>query len=291
MNCNLQRLAVVAGLTLGILAALGPFAAGTAAAEPVASDWTLGHKSRTRLTAARVSGQGPAGDGLYAFVEIELADGWKSYWKNPGESGIPPRFDFSKSANLGSAHVLYPAPRRIDDKGDTIIGYTGTLIFPVLLKPADPQLPVDLDALVQFGICKEICVPTEASLQLTVSPDTPAELTPDMTLSLERVPRTAASLTPESPVLQSVSSGFRSSASKITVTADFPGGTGGADAFLEAPDGLYLPYLTKTAESGSTVTFEAGVSKDVDLAALAGKTISVTIVSDAGASEASFKFE
>ncbi len=251
----------------------------------LASDWTAGHKSRTRLTGGKSAAQ------LYAFVEIELAEGWKTYWRNPGDSGIPPRFEFGKSKNLGRAVVLYPAPKRIDDKGETIVGYTGTVVFPVRLTATDPAKPIELVADVQFGMCKDICVPTEAALTLTVAPDAPKELGEAAAGSLAGVPRAASALTSTDPILKHISTGLKSGDRKLVVSAAFPGGTAGADAFLLAPDGLYLPLLKTSAETGTNVTFEADISKDVDLEALAGKTISITLVSDAGSSEAAFTFE
>ena len=283
----------LAGLGAPNMALTPPAAAQDA---PLASDWTLGHKSRTRMTAARTmlspTNSGAASSGhLYAFVEIALADGWKTYWKSPGDTGIPPRFDFAGSSNLASANVLYPAPRRIDEKGDIIAGYTGTVLFPVAITPLDPKAPVTLTALVQFGMCKEICVPTEAALTLSIPPDATGDLAAAEIESLGRVPRGLSAARPDDPRLGAVTTELTTANKKLKLTAEFPNGMETADVFLEAPDGLYLPLLTKTAESATSITFEADLSKDVDLEALKGKTIAVTLVSANGASEASFKFE
>lgn len=262
----------------------------------VASEWTLGHKSRTRLTAGRLIDDANKSGRLYAFIEIELAPGWKTYWRSPGDSGIPPHFEFGKSKNLANAEVLYPAPKRITDKGETIIGYTGLVIFPVVLMAADPTQPIELVASVQFGMCKDICVPTEAALTLNVAQDAPPvpqdgadkEALDHLPVVLAASPGAPPA---SAPRLISVSSGLKSGAGKLSITADFPQGSAGADAFLNAPDGFYLPLLAKTAATGTSVTFEADVSKDVDLVALNGKMIGITLVSDAGASETTFKFD
>jgi DsbC/DsbD-like thiol-disulfide interchange protein len=300
MSGVFQRFLVTLGVALSVLGAFSlalpaPASAGDA---PLASDWVDGHKSRTRLSAGATQMDSAPGQ-LYAFVEINLAEGWKTYWRSPGDSGIPPRFEFAKSKNLGSATVLYPAPKRIDDKGEIIIGYTGTVIFPVALKPVDPAQPIELAADVQFGMCKDICVPTEAALTLTVPADAPVSISSLAKANLDSVPMgprefdVAQTSKPIwGPYVTKVSTGVGGAAPrKLIIVADFQNGLAGADVFLEAPDGLYLPLLTKTAESGTAVTFEADLSKDVDLAALAGKTITVTLVSAAGSSEGKFKFE
>ncbi len=49
---------------------------------------------------------------LRAGIELRLATGWKTYWRYPGDSGVPPRFDFSKSTNVKSVTVRWPAPHR-----------------------------------------------------------------------------------------------------------------------------------------------------------------------------------
>lgn len=257
----------------------------------LASDWVAGHKSRTRLSAGRQIDVNKGPQQLYAFIEIDLSEGWKTYWRSPGDSGIPPHFEFSKSKNLESANPLYTAPTRITDKGETIIGYKGRVLFPVALTPADPSEPVELVAEVQFGMCKDICVPTEAQLQLTIPPGVKATLSRLAKRSLTRVPRSGDAIMLSDPHLTNATAETNSGLGKISVKAVFPGGGAAADAFLEAPDGLYLPPLTKKSESGEEVVFEADITKDVDISALRGKIIGVTLASPAGASEASFTFE
>src|SRR3981081_2121280 len=65
-----------------------------------------------------------------AGVEIRLADGWKTYWRYPGDSGVPPRFDFTRSRNVKSVTVRWPAPQRLTDESGTSIGYKHEGVFP-----------------------------------------------------------------------------------------------------------------------------------------------------------------
>lgn len=102
-------------------------------------------------------------------VEIVLTPGWKTYWRYPGDAGIPPRFDWSGSTNLASVDVLYPAPRRITDgSGQTSIGYVGRVIFPLRIHPQDPSRPVLLRLKLDFATCEKLCIPAEAALSLFV---------------------------------------------------------------------------------------------------------------------------
>ena len=68
--------------------------------------WVQGLHSRARL----LSGDRKGGEWL-AGIEIALDPGFKTYWRNPGESGLPPRFDWSGSENVKSVDIRWPAPR------------------------------------------------------------------------------------------------------------------------------------------------------------------------------------
>src|SRR3954451_2214485 len=69
------------------------------------SPWSEDMKSAIRLTGGETQ-KTP----MQAGVEMKLAPGWHTYWRYPGDSGVPPEFDFSSSDNLKSATVRYPAP-------------------------------------------------------------------------------------------------------------------------------------------------------------------------------------
>ncbi len=129
-----------------------------------------------------------------AGIAIFLADGWKTYWKMPGDSGMPPSFDFSRSRNLKRATVLWPAPARFADPelGETI-GYKKEVVFPVIVEPADPARPVHLRVVMDYALCNDICIPAQAALARTLPPagETVAP-TPEAALIaryLARVPR------------------------------------------------------------------------------------------------------
>src|SRR3974390_3241401 len=76
-----------------------------------------------------------------AGIEIRLKPGWHTYWRYPGDAGVPPRFDFSGSRNVGAVTVLWPAPRRMAEQGLSIIGYTGDVILPLVIVPPDRAKP------------------------------------------------------------------------------------------------------------------------------------------------------
>src|SRR5690242_800652 len=133
-----------AGLALFVtVASLSAVAIAPASAGD-ASDWDQGLQSAVRLVAARATGSGTPL--VYrSGLEIKLNPGWKTYWRYPGDSGVPPAFDFSKSENVKSATVLFPAPSRFPDgAGGNSIGYKGSVLLPIHVVPNDPKKPAVL---------------------------------------------------------------------------------------------------------------------------------------------------
>ncbi len=135
-------------------------------ADDSASAWSNGSNSAARLIAA------PADEArrYRAGIEIKLAANTVTYWRSPGDFGVPPVFDFSQSRNLGSAQVSFPAPQRIDEAGSEIFGYSGDVILPIDIVPKDPGKPVNLVLKLDYAACETICLPVRAMLQLQVPP-------------------------------------------------------------------------------------------------------------------------
>jgi DsbC/DsbD-like thiol-disulfide interchange protein len=102
---------------------------------------------------------GVEGDARLAGVALRLDAEWKTYWRMPGEAGVPPEFDWSSSANLAKVEVLYPLPQRFADAGGETVGYKHDVVFPLRLYPADPAAAIDLRLSLFLGICKDVCVP------------------------------------------------------------------------------------------------------------------------------------
>lgn len=161
---DLARSGFHAGAVLLCLSLLG---AGPAAAAD-ASDWTGDARSAARLVAGAAKAR-QGGTIHRAGVELRLAPGWKTYWRYPGDSGVPPHFDFSGSDNVASVTVLWPAPRRIAGGEDVTIGYKENVIFPLRVMPQDAARPVTLRLKLDYAICEKLCVPVnaEAALALT----------------------------------------------------------------------------------------------------------------------------
>ncbi len=131
------------------------------------SSWSQDSKSAVRL----IAGSNKGGDApLRAGIEVKLQPGWHTYWRYPGDSGVPPRFDFAGSDNVRSAKVRYPAPRLFSDGGGQSIGYSGSVIFPIEVTPRQTGKPVILRLKVDYAVCEKLCVPAEGRAALGLAP-------------------------------------------------------------------------------------------------------------------------
>jgi DsbC/DsbD-like thiol-disulfide interchange protein len=161
---DLLRTLVAAGV-VGIVAANAAHAAD-------ASAWSNDARSSVRLIAgSNAGGKAP----LHAGVEMKLLPGWHTYWRYSGDSGVPPRFDFSGSTNLASAKVLYPAPSLHSDEAGQTIGYNGSVVFPVEVTPKEAARPVELRLKIDYAVCEKLCVPAEGTAALTIAPGESSE--------------------------------------------------------------------------------------------------------------------
>src|SRR5215469_9543745 len=134
----------------------------TAAHAEDASPWQKDSHSAVRLLAGSRSGAV-----LLGGVAFQLQPGWKTYWRTPGDSGVPPRFDFSKSDNVEAVTVLWPAPTKFDDgAGGNSLGYHDQVVLPLRIVAKNADKPVTLRADINYAVCEKLCIPVEASVQL-----------------------------------------------------------------------------------------------------------------------------
>src|SRR6186713_660990 len=127
-----------------------------------ASPWQRDGHSAVRLLAGSRSGAV-----LLGGIAFQLQPGWKTYWRTPGDSGVPPRFDFSKSDNVEAVTVLWPAPMKFDDgAGGIALGYKQQVMLPLRIVAKNGDKPVTLRASVSYAVCDKICIPVEANAEL-----------------------------------------------------------------------------------------------------------------------------
>src|SRR6202142_3743039 len=233
------------------LAALTSFSPIEARAQD-ASLWQNGSHAAVRLLAG--SRSGPV---LLGGIAIQLDPGWKTYWRTSGDSGVPPRFDFSKSDNVEAVTVLWPAPMKFDDGGGGFsLGYHDQVVLPLRIVPKSNDRPVTLRAAINYAVCEKICIPVEASMELTFASVASTE---DGVLfaALDAVPKPASVGDPNPLTIRDVK---REGKSTVLIDVLAPPEAGNINLFVEGPTpdwALPVPKLLEHSPPGvKRFTFE-----------------------------------
>ncbi|AXT36065.1 hypothetical protein D1820_14405 [Phaeobacter sp. LSS9] len=115
---------------------------------------------------------GPTRRGTHmGALRLTLSEGWKTYWRAPGDAGIPPRFSWRGSRNVGAVEIRWPTPEVFLTSGFRTIGYHDQLVLPIEITPAKPGQPLRLKGQMELGICKDVCIPSELRFDRPLQPD------------------------------------------------------------------------------------------------------------------------
>ncbi|MGJ0506379.1 MAG: protein-disulfide reductase DsbD domain-containing protein [Methylocystis sp.] len=261
-----QRAPAVALAALIAACALSP---SRAASAEFATAPASGSVSQVRLLSA-----GPLAEGAYrAGVEISLTPKTVTYWRQPGEAGSPPVFDFSKSVNVAKVETQYPAPKRIDEAGTVVAGYDETVIFPLKVTPKDPGAPVTLEMHLDYAACGKICLPAKADLSLALPQSGASPFAVAIAAAEKRVP---------------VRLGAAEAKKRFKLTKTGDGAwrlkAGAAqDVFAEVAEPLFIESKREGADFALTLFSTGEQPKSADA--------TLTVVTDKGAFEAPVRLE
>ena len=237
-----------------IAVALGVYFATLGATVPPhaadASAWDADTRSAVRLIAGAARRDSMPGI-VRAGLEFKLDAGWKTYWRYPGDSGVPPRFDFGGSDNVKTATVLWPAPRRLRDESGNSIGYKGALVLPLAIVPQDLAKPVTLRVKLDYAVCEKLCVPATGNMELVLGGG-PSVHEPALAAAEARVPKITKVGFSGALAIRAVRREAGASRPRILVDVAAPAGET-VDLFAEgpAPDwALPLPEPVAGAPAG-----------------------------------------
>jgi DsbC/DsbD-like thiol-disulfide interchange protein len=209
-----------------------------------ASPWQKDGHSAVRLLAGSRSGAV-----LLGGIAFQLEPGWKTYWRTPGDSGVPPRFDFSKSDNVEAVTVLWPAPKKFDDgAGGISLGYHDQIVLPLRIVAKNIDKPVTLRAAINYAVCEKLCIPVEANAELAFNSVASTE---DSALfaALDTVPKPANVGDPNPLTIRDVKREGKSEVVVDVVTPD----DRPLNLFVEGPTpdwGLPVPKLVDNSPPG-----------------------------------------
>ncbi len=152
-------LAMALGLAVGICL----FAAKPGLTAPV----DTGHVKAELIA----SGEAVPGGEVYVALRQTIAKDWHTYWRNPGDAGQATTLDWTLPAGWRAGEIVWPKPQRLPLGSLMNYGYEGQVLLPVALTvPANAKFgeTVNLKAEAGFLVCKDICIPEQASLTVAV---------------------------------------------------------------------------------------------------------------------------
>lgn len=153
-------------LSIVVLTGMGWPALTAAQANDASEQWRLTDMSQTRLISARTGTGGNTE--LLLGLQIKLDKGWKTYWRTPGDAGLPPQFNWSESDNIESIEILWPKPRAFDSYGFLTWGYQQEVVFPIRITLKDPQQGLNTQLQAFYGVCAEVCVPVNQVFSVNI---------------------------------------------------------------------------------------------------------------------------
>lgn len=207
------------------------------------SDWVEVQGGRVRLVTAGVA---DANGALQGALEIDLKPGWKTYWRDPGDAGVPPQIDVSKSLNVASAELRFPPPERFDDGYSKWAGYKHPVMFPVTFSLKSPGEPATIEADVFLGICETICIPVQG--KFTLDPASDPENADDQAIVAAAVEALPAPAQPGFGVTALPGNGKH-----LLVEAALPSGTEAAEFFIAADQGYMFGTPERADKDGKVV--------------------------------------
>ena len=205
------------------------------------------------LRAELVPGWTEPGGRQVAALHLTLAPGWKTYWRHPGDAGIPPVFDWSGSSNLAGLNVAWPHPQVFDTDGVRTIGYKTEVWLPIAIEARDPSRPVSLKGQAALGVCREVCLPVELGFAAELPPGAaPGPAAPAIRDALDSVPASGSLRGKATCDIAPIPDGLRLTA-RIAVASQ-----GGEElVFLEPDRGDLWVSPPEVSRAGNTLTASA----------------------------------
>lgn len=277
-----RSLRLRSGPVLGLLASWLLVLVGTVPAQAgAASPWVNNEHLQIRL----VAGQSAVGTGepVLLGIQIRLEPGWSFYWRHPGDNGLAPMLDWGGSRNAASVAVDWPAPHRKEVLGAQNFVYADEVVLPVHILPADPQQPLLADLLLDYGVCREVCVPYADRLTVELPP---GEAGPTADAALigwfaDRVPVAASAAG-----LHVAAAGLDIDGGALWLRLRSARPMVDPDLFLEGPAEFWFgPPQVEIGPDGLSAQVRVQAGPEATLGELAGRQLRVTIVEMSGAVE------
>ncbi len=250
----------------------------TAVAGEFSSPWQDNPYARARLIASGYPGAENTSHVIPAGVQIEMDPGWKTYWRIPGDSGIPPQIKWEGSTNVQSIEIRWPTPRRFIDKYGMSIGYKNEIVLPVKIVPKDKKAPIHLALELNYAVCSDICLPVNANMTLDIKPGN--QKTGPFKRKLQRFTEQIPKSSSDTQGLRVQNLDVTGADEKVTLSFEVknPEGDILVDVFVEGDETLFFNTPKKITNKGDISQVEVTVSGAKSARSLEGNRLRFTLV-------------
>jgi suppressor for copper-sensitivity B len=221
-----------------------------------------------------------SGGGDKAALEIELSQGWHSYWRAPGDAGLAPSFNWSASENISGVDIEWPYPKRFDEMGLVTFGYEGNVIFPLTVHKTAEGAKTKVDLALDIMVCADICIPQQLKMFIDLEDETQTQLA---------IIAAASKKTPKDEGFVKIET-IVAGPDALVITATSAKGFEKADIFAIIGDIALVAKPEITPDSADSRKAMIRIPKGESVPDFNGKDIYVVLVADRHAAHKSAKF-
>ncbi|WP_252178578.1 protein-disulfide reductase DsbD domain-containing protein [Endozoicomonas sp. 4G] len=258
----------------------------------LSTDWLVNPQQPDARVRLHLSGEVyPDSRQLPAALEVQLSGDWKTYWRSPGDAGIPPEIDWRieqphGSRNIESVEWLWPAPERIEMLGLHTLGYKNGTVFPLLIKVKDLNKPITINAKLRLSSCTTVCVLTDYKIQLNFT--SPLDFDPQASFLIDKALAQVPGYMPNTG-LSAESIVWDKENSKVIVTANSETGwKEDVDVIIDGQEDITFSVPEVTIE-GNQLRAVMDASSWLGEYNLSGESVTVTLINGESALEKSLK--
>jgi DsbC/DsbD-like thiol-disulfide interchange protein len=219
---------------------------GCATGLPAAASSSIWYNTEGGKVRLVTSGKPDEAGRIYGVLDIALKPGWKTYWRDPGDAGVPPQIAVSASTNIANATFSFPPPQRHDDGYGKWAGYDHPVSLPVTFTLSAPNEPAVIDADIFLGICETICIPVQT--RLTIDPGSDPDNVEDAALVKAALATLPAPARPDFGINM-----LPGDHEALIVEASFPGNPEAADFFVAGERDYMFGVPARSEKDGKLV--------------------------------------
>lgn len=184
-----------------------------------------------------------------AAVKITLAPGWITYWRAPGDAGIPPQFKFASDSNIASVTPHWPVPKVVGYGDLQSIGYYDSVVFPLTINANGVSGDIPISAEMTIGVCEEICIPVTFTFDVLLPAVGAVDATIVAALADDPLTRTEANVGDVTCAIDPISDGLR-----VTTNIDVAMSGASEHVVVEASDPRIWVSQASVTRVGATLS-------------------------------------